>query len=77
MKKSIPLNMRLEPSLSEALDARAAEEGMDRSSVVRAALKSFLAAPSLTVEQRLNTVERAVAEINRRLDATGDGRSPN
>lgn len=64
--KSPTINVRLAVELIERLDARAAEQGKDRTAVVRAALEAFLDAPTLTVEQRLRAVERAVIELQGR-----------
>lgn len=64
--KSPTINVRLAVELIERLDARAAEQGRDRTSVVRAALEAYLDAPTLTVEQRLRAVERAVSELQSR-----------
>jgi metal-responsive CopG/Arc/MetJ family transcriptional regulator len=68
MKKPVALNMRISAELAAAMDERAAEQGLDRSSLVRAALDAYLNSPTLTVEQRLRALERAVGDINRRLD---------
>jgi metal-responsive CopG/Arc/MetJ family transcriptional regulator len=68
MKKPVALNMRLSAELAAAMDERAAEQGLDRSSLVRAALEAYLNSPTLTVEQRLRALERAVGDINRRLE---------
>ncbi len=64
--KSPTINVRLAVELIERLDARAAEQGRDRTAVVRAALEAYLDAPTLTVEQRLRAVERAVSELQSR-----------
>jgi hypothetical protein len=64
--KSPTINVRLAVELIERLDARAAEQGKDRTAVVRAALEAYLDAPTLTVEQRLRAVERAVVELQGR-----------
>jgi len=64
--KSPTINVRLAAELIERLDARAAEQGRDRTAVVRAALEAYLDAPTLTVEQRLRAVERAVSELQSR-----------
>ncbi len=64
--KSPTINVRLAVDLIERLDARAAEQGKDRTAVVRAALTAYLDAPTLTVEQRLRAVERAVSELQSR-----------
>ena len=64
--KSPTINVRLAVELIERLDARAAEQGRDRTAVVRAALDAYLDAPTLTVEQRLRAVERAVIELQGR-----------
>lgn len=66
--KSPTINVRLAVELIEKLDARAKEEGRDRTSLVKAALEAYLDAPTLTVEQRLRAVERAVGDLQRRID---------
>lgn len=66
--KSPTINVRLAVELIEKLDARAKEEDRDRTSLVKAALEAYLDAPTLTVEQRLRAVERAVGDLQRRLD---------
>jgi len=66
--KSPTINVRLAVELIERLDARAKEEGRDRTSLVKAALESYLDSPTLTVEQRLRAVERAIGDLQRRLD---------
>lgn len=66
--KSPTINVRLAVELIEKLDARAKEERRDRTSLVKAALESYLDAPTLTVEQRLRAVERAIGDLQRRID---------
>lgn len=76
MKKPVALNMRLSAELAAAMDERAAEQGLDRSSLVRAALEAYLSSPTLTVEQRLRALERAVGDINSRLDTPANPAGP-
>lgn len=67
--KSTTVSFRLPAEMIERVDARATEEGRDRTAILRAALEAYLDAPTLTVEQRLKSVERAVADLQRRLDS--------
>lgn len=76
MKKAVALNMRISAQLAADLDARAVEEGRDRSSIVRTALENYLSAPTLPVHQRLTAVERAVVDLQRRLDEITPASSP-
>lgn len=66
--KSTTISFRLPAEMIERADARATEEGRDRTAIIRAALEAYLDAPTLTVEQRLRAVERAVGDLQRRID---------
>lgn len=67
--KSTTISFRLPAEMIERVDARAVEEGRDRTAIIRGALEAYLDAPTLTVEQRLRAVERAVADLQRQRDA--------
>jgi predicted transcriptional regulator len=59
--KSITISFRLPSDVIAKLDARAAEEGRDRTAILRASLDAYLEAPLRTVEQRLQSIEREIA----------------
>lgn len=68
MKKSVALNLRVSVELAEALARRAEEEKTERSQVIRAALEAYLLPKDLSDRARLDAVERALEDIQRRLD---------
>lgn len=61
--KSTTISFRLPAEMIERVDARATEEGRDRTAILRAALEAHLDAPSLTVEQRLRAIERELTSL--------------
>lgn len=65
--KSPMISFRLPGHLVDKLDARAADEGRARTALIKAALEAYLDAPTLTVEQRLRAVERAIEDLRGRL----------
>lgn len=66
--KSTTISFRLSADMLERLDAKASDEGRDRTAIFRAALEAYLDAPTMTVEQRLKAVERSVSALQRQLD---------
>lgn len=62
-KTLVPLNIRISESLMTSLRERADHEGADISKVVRDALSNYLENPSLSVVQRLATLERRVSSL--------------
>lgn len=59
----VPLNLRVPGSLLQQVDERAQQLNRDRSECIREAMEAWLVAQPRSLELRLATLERRVAEL--------------
>ncbi len=60
----VPLNLRVPGSLLKQLDERAAQLSKDRSECIRVAIEAWLVDLPRSLEARVETLERCVAELS-------------
>lgn len=65
--KDKTISIRLSESMLEALNDRATTEDIDRTQVIREAIKKYLDLPSESVEDKLEALDKRVRKIEEAL----------
>lgn len=62
----VPMNLRVPGTLLQQLDERARDLNRDRSECIREAIEAWLVAQPRSLEARVETLERRMAELEAR-----------
>lgn len=57
------ISLRLDPDLLAAIDRFAAENGLDRTTVIRSAVSQYINVPIDPIEERLSELERRIERV--------------